>query len=57
MAHVRKLEFMLLLTAILAAGLVPRPASAQDYPNQAITLICPFAPGGATDAISRILQE
>jgi tripartite-type tricarboxylate transporter receptor subunit TctC len=57
MAHVRKLEFMLLLTAILAAGLVPRPASTQDYPNQAITLICPFAPGGATDAISRILQE
>jgi tripartite-type tricarboxylate transporter receptor subunit TctC len=33
------------------------PALAQTYPNKPITLICPFPPGGATDAISRIIQD
>jgi tripartite-type tricarboxylate transporter receptor subunit TctC len=31
--------------------------SAQTYPNKPVTLICPFPPGGATDAISRIMQD
>ncbi len=38
---------------ILATG----AASAQTYPNRPITLIVPYPPGGATDAISRIIQE
>jgi tripartite-type tricarboxylate transporter receptor subunit TctC len=33
------------------------PALAQTYPNKPITLICPFPPGGATDAIARIIQD
>src|ERR1041384_1242949 len=33
------------------------PALAQSYPNKPITLICPYPPGGATDAISRIIQD
>ena len=33
------------------------PASAQTYPSRPITLIVPYPPGGATDAISRILQD
>ena len=32
-------------------------ASAQTYPSRPITLICPYPPGGATDAISRIMQD
>ena len=35
----------------------PAAASAQTYPNKPITMICPFPPGGATDAISRIIQD
>ena len=40
------------LTALLAGG-----ASAQTYPNKPITLVVPYPPGGATDAISRIIQD
>lgn len=32
-------------------------AAAQDYPSRAITLIVPFAAGGPTDVISRIVAE
>src|SRR6185503_18434346 len=53
----RKLASILLFTAVFVMGWTAAPASAQDYPNKPITLICPFPPGGATDAISRIIQD
>ena len=40
--------------AALAASL---PASAQTYPAKPITMIVPFAAGGSTDVIGRILAE
>ena len=32
------------------------PALAQDYPNRPVHVIIPFAPGGASDFVGRILQ-
>src|SRR5688572_28599964 len=47
----------LAVLAALAAFLAAPPASAQTFPAKPVTLIVPYPPGGATDAISRIIQE
>jgi tripartite-type tricarboxylate transporter receptor subunit TctC len=46
---------MVTVFAVLAA--LTGAAAPQAYPNRPITLICPYPPGGATDAISRIIQD
>ena len=47
------------IALILAAAfsLAAYPAAAQTYPSKPVTLIVPYPPGGATDAISRIIQD
>jgi tripartite-type tricarboxylate transporter receptor subunit TctC len=46
----------LMLGAALAALLnLAGPASAQDYPNRPVTMIIPFAAGGPTDVLGRIV--
>jgi len=46
------------LAAVLALGLASAPAWAQsDYPRRTITVIVPFAAGGPTDVVARIVGE
>src|SRR5262245_15291395 len=43
--------------AALVAVMLTTAVSAQPYPNRPVTLLVPFPPGGATDAIARIIQD
>jgi tripartite-type tricarboxylate transporter receptor subunit TctC len=53
MQFARALATVVLAASIFAGG----NAAAQNYPVRPITMICPFPPGGATDAIARIIQD
>ena len=40
----------------LALAAVSRSAFAQDYPQRAVRVIVPYAPGGASDILARLIQ-
>ena len=42
--------------AVFLAALIPTLAFSQGYPSKAVRMIVPFAPGGASDFVGRILQ-
>lgn len=49
----KKISAFFLIVALL---LIAFAASAQDYPTKPVRMIIPFAPGGASDVVARILS-
>jgi tripartite-type tricarboxylate transporter receptor subunit TctC len=47
----------LIALACAAVGAVPLTVAAQAYPTKPITMIVPFAAGGPTDALARVLGQ
>ncbi len=46
-----------MIAAAFAAMLATASAAAQDYPTQSITIVVPFAAGGPTDTVARLVGE
>jgi tripartite-type tricarboxylate transporter receptor subunit TctC len=54
---VARRQFLRLATGSAALPLFPKMAEAQAYPSRPITIVVPYAAGGPTDTLGRILAE
>ena len=53
----KRLAVLALLASAFSSLMAPSAVAQRDYPNRAITMVVPFAAGGATDVIARIVAE
>ena len=52
-----RVVFSWALLALALLAIFPRNAAAQDYPTRNVTILVPFAPGGGTDILARVVAQ
>jgi tripartite-type tricarboxylate transporter receptor subunit TctC len=50
-------DFVAIACAMVAIGLAGSPANAQDWPRKPVRIVSPFAAGGSSDTMGRIVAE
>ena len=53
----RRRLFAAVIAALVLTALCNQQAFAQAYPNKPLKIIVPFAPGGVTDMVSRVMAQ
>ena len=50
-------DFLRLSTGLAAIAATPRIAGAQSYPSHPVRIVVPYAPGGPTDVVTRLIAS